>query len=91
MDYNVPQILYYLQSFIFLFLDWLVVFYGISTIVDYLMPKSSLYTYIKYYIITVLFVTKSLCGFVSNQVQYNMEGAFILSLTPTYTHINTQL
>ena len=27
------------------------------------------------YIITVLVVTKSLCGFVSNQVQYNMESA----------------
>ena len=32
------------------------------------------YIYI-YYIITVLVVTKSLCGFVSNQVQYNMESA----------------
>ena len=27
------------------------------------------------YIITVLVVTKSLCGFVMNQVQYNMESA----------------
>ena len=27
------------------------------------------------YIITVLVVTKSLCGFVSNQVQYNIENA----------------
>ena len=27
------------------------------------------------YIITDLVVTKSLCGFVSNQVQYNMESA----------------
>ena len=26
-------------------------------------------------IITVLIVTKSLCGFVANQVQYNMESA----------------
>ena len=32
-----------------------------------------LYRYI--YIITVLVVTKSLCGFVSNQVQYDMESA----------------
>ena len=31
--------------------------------------------YIYIYIITVLLVTKSLCGFVSNQVQYNMENA----------------
>ena len=28
-----------------------------------------------YYIIRVLVVTKSLCGYVSNQVQYNMESA----------------
>ena len=27
------------------------------------------------YVIEVLVVTKSLCGFVSNQVQYNMESA----------------
>ena len=27
------------------------------------------------YIIRVLVVTKSLCGYVSNQVQYNMESA----------------
>ena len=27
------------------------------------------------YIIMVLVVTKSLCGFVANQVQYNMESA----------------
>ena len=27
------------------------------------------------YIITVFVVTKSLCGYVSNQVQYNMESA----------------
>ena len=27
------------------------------------------------YIITVLIVTKSFCGFVSNQMQYNMESA----------------
>ena len=27
------------------------------------------------YIITVLVVTKSLCGFVSNQVQYKIESA----------------
>ena len=33
----------------------------------------SLYIYI--YIIRVLVVTKSLCGYVSNQVQYNMESA----------------
>ena len=43
----------------------------ISTIVGYLMPNP-IYIYI--YIITVLVVTKSLCGFVSNQVQYNMES-----------------
>ena len=30
------------------------------------------YIYILYYIKTVLVVTKSLCGFVSNQVQYNV-------------------
>ena len=35
----------------------------------------SLYIYIYIYIITVLLVTKSLCGFVSNQVQYIMESA----------------
>ena len=29
--------------------------------------------YLHIYIITVLIVTKSLCGFVLNQVQYNME------------------
>ena len=34
-----------------------------------------MYIYIYIYIITVLVVTKSLCGFVSNQVQYNKEGA----------------
>ena len=32
------------------------------------------YIYIYIYIITVLVVTKSLCGFVSNQVQYNNLG-----------------
>ena len=31
--------------------------------------------YIYIYIITVLVVTKSLCEFVANQVQYNMESA----------------
>ena len=34
-----------------------------------------IYIYILYNIITVFIVTKSLCGFVSNQVQYNMESA----------------
>ena len=33
-----------------------------------------IYIYLDY-IITVLVVTKSLCGFVSNQIQYNMESA----------------
>ena len=33
------------------------------------------YIYIYIYIITVLVVTKSLCWFVSNQVQYNIESA----------------
>ena len=33
-----------------------------------------IYIYI-YYIITVLVFTKSFCGFVLNQVQYNMESA----------------
>ena len=28
-----------------------------------------------YYIITMLVVTKSLCGFMSNQVQYEMKSA----------------
>ena len=32
------------------------------------------YRYI-YYIMRVLVVSKSLCGYVSNQVQYNMESA----------------
>ena len=31
--------------------------------------------YKSYIYITVLVVTKSLCGFVSNQVQYDMESA----------------
>ena len=35
--------------------------------------KSYIYIYI--YIITVLVVTKSLCGFLANQVQYNLESA----------------
>ena len=34
-----------------------------------------IYIYIYTYIITVFVVTKSLCGFVMNQVQYNMESA----------------
>ena len=34
-----------------------------------------IYIYIYIYIITVLVITKSLCGFVSNQVQYNMDSA----------------
>ena len=34
-----------------------------------------IYYIILYYIIRVLVVTKSLCGYVSNQVQYNMESA----------------
>ena len=34
-----------------------------------------IYIYIYIYIITVLVITKSLCGFVSNQVHYNMESA----------------
>ena len=34
-----------------------------------------IYIYIYIYIMTVMVVTKSLCGFVSNQVQYNMESA----------------
>ena len=33
------------------------------------------FIYIYIYIIAVLVVTKSLCGFVLNQVQYNMESA----------------
>ena len=37
--------------------------------------KDFTYIYIYIYIITVLVVTKSLCGFVSNQVQYNVESA----------------
>ena len=35
----------------------------------------TIYIYIYIYIITVVVVTKSLCGFVSNQVQYHMESA----------------
>ena len=34
-----------------------------------------MYIYIYIYIITALVVTKSLCGHVSNQVQYNVESA----------------
>ena len=34
-----------------------------------------IYIYIYIYIITVLVITKSLCGFVSTQVQYNMASA----------------
>ena len=34
-----------------------------------------IYIYIYIYIIRVLVVTKSLCGYVSNQVQYNMDSA----------------
>ena len=34
-----------------------------------------IYIYIYIYIIGVLVVTKSLCGYVPNQVQYNMESA----------------
>ncbi len=34
-----------------------------------------IYIYIYIYIITVLVVTKSISGFVANQVQYNMESA----------------
>ena len=37
-----------------------------------------IYIYIYIYIMTVLVVTKSLCGFVANQVQYNMESAQFL-------------
>ena len=33
------------------------------------------HTHTHTYIITVLVVTKWLCGFVSNQVQYNMDSA----------------
>ena len=33
------------------------------------------FTLLYIYIIRVLVVTKSLCGYVSNQVQYNMESA----------------
>ena len=33
-----------------------------------------LYIYIYIYIITVLVVNKSVCGFVSNQMQCNMES-----------------
>ena len=40
-----------------------------------LMMILYIYIYIYIYIITVLVFTKSLCGFVSNQVQYNMESA----------------
>ena len=36
---------------------------------------SSLTIYIYIYIMRVLVVSKSLCGYVSNQVQYNMESA----------------
>ena len=39
-----------------------------------------IYIYI-YNIITALVVTKSLCRFVSNQVQYNMESAQYLGLS----------
>ena len=41
------------------------------------LPKllGIIYIYIYIYIITVLVVTKSLCGFVSNQVQYYKESA----------------
>ena len=40
----------------------------------YLHIYLSIYIYI-YYIIPLLVFTKSLCGYVSNQVQYNMESA----------------
>ena len=50
-----------------------------------------IYIYIYMYIITVLVVTISPCGLVSNQVQYNMESAFVISLKLIRTWINTQL
>ena len=41
---------------------------------DFFLKKVYIYIYI-YNIITVLVVSKSLCGLVANQVQYNMESA----------------
>ena len=40
------------------------------------------YIHIYIYIMIVLVVTKSLCGFVANQVQYNMESAQYLGQKP---------
>ena len=50
--------------------------HNVFTYLDYvfLLP-SYIYIYIYIYIITVVGVTKLLCGSVSNQVQYNMESA----------------
>ena len=37
-----------------------------------------IYIYIYIYIMKVLVVNKSLCGYVSNQAQYNIESAIII-------------
>ena len=41
---------------------------------DSISHSTNIYIYIYIYIIRVLVVTKSLCGYVSNQVKYNMES-----------------
>ena len=43
----------------------------------YLLVSLYIYIYIYIYIIRVFVVTKSLCGYVSNRVQYNMESVVL--------------
>ena len=47
-----------------------------------------IYIYIYIYIMRVLIVSKSLCGYVSNHVQYNMERAQYLEYSYYITKIN---
>ena len=44
------------------------------------MDITDIYIYIYIYIIRGLVVNKSLCGYVSNEVQYNMESAQYLAI-----------
>ena len=49
--------------------------YNYFSFINICIKKNYINIYISTHIITVLIVTKSLCGLVANQVQYNMESA----------------
>ena len=55
----------------------------IETKITYMKNRMELYIYIYIYIIRVFVITKSFCGYVSNQVQYDMESTQYLG----YIHI----